>query len=83
MGVTRGSNPRRSRVTPGALRREDFATGSMGPKVDAVCRFVELTGDMAAIGRLQAAELILAGTAGTIIPPGGAYGGPDGLLDRR
>ncbi len=72
-----------SRVTPGALRREDFAAGSMGPKVDAVCRFVELTGDMAAIGRLEDAELIIAGKAGTIITPGGDYGGPDDLLARR
>jgi carbamate kinase len=68
-----------SRITPGALRRGSFPAGSMGPKVDAVCRFVELTGDMAAIGRLQDAEAILAGDAGTIITPGGNYGGPDDL----
>jgi len=70
-----------SRVTPGALRREPFPAGSMGPKVDAVCRFVELTGDMAAIGRLQDAEAIMAGDAGTIITPGGNYGGPDDLVN--
>jgi carbamate kinase len=69
-----------SRITPGALRRENFPAGSMGPKVDAVCRFVELTGDMAAIGRLQDAEAIMAGDAGTIITPGGNYGGPDDLV---
>ena len=69
-----------SRITPGALRRETFPVGSMGPKVDAVCRFVELTGDMAAIGRLQDAEAIMAGDAGTIITPGGNYGGPDDLV---
>lgn len=68
-----------SRTTPGALRRGTFPPGSMGPKVEAVCRFVELTGDMAAIGRLQDAEAILAGDAGTIITPGGNYGGPDDL----
>lgn len=72
-----------SRITPGALRREGFAAGSMGPKVDAVCRFVELTGDMAAIGRLEDAEAIVAGRAGTIITPGGDYGGPDDLFGRR
>jgi carbamate kinase len=71
-----------SRVTPGALRRESFLAGSMGPKVDAVCRFVELTGDMAAIGRLEDAESIIAGNAGTIITPGGNYGGPEDLTDR-
>jgi carbamate kinase len=69
-----------SRITPGALRRERFPAGSMGPKVDAVCRFVELTGDMAAIGRLQDAQAIMAGEAGTIITPGGNYGGPDDLV---
>ena len=69
-----------SRITPGALRRETFPAGSMGPKVDAVCRFVELTGDMAAIGRLQDAEAVMAGDAGTIITPGGNYGGPDDLV---
>jgi carbamate kinase len=70
-----------SRITPGALRREIFPAGSMGPKVDAVCRFVELTGDMAAIGRLQDATAIMAGDAGTIITPGGNYGGPDDLVN--
>jgi carbamate kinase len=70
-----------SRITPGALRREIFPAGSMGPKVDAVCRFVELTGDMAAIGRLQDAQAIMAGQAGTIITPGGNYGGPDDLVN--
>jgi len=70
-----------TRITPGALRRENFPAGSMGPKVDAVCRFVELTGDMAAIGRLQDAEAIMAGDAGTIITPGGNYGGPDDLVN--
>jgi len=68
-----------SRITPGALRRVTFPAGSMGPKVDAVCRFVELTGDMAAIGRLEDAEAIMAGEAGTIVTPGGNYGGPDDL----
>ena len=32
---------------------QDFPAGSMGPKVEAVSRFVELTGDMAAIGALE------------------------------
>jgi carbamate kinase len=70
------------RATPVSLQREDFAAGSMGPKVDAACRFVELTGDMAAIGRLEDAQEILAGTAGTIITPGGDYGGPGDLSPR-
>ena len=67
------------RATPASLRAEEFAAGSMGPKVDAACRFVELTGDMAAIGRIEDAVAILAGDAGTIITPRGEYGGPHDL----
>jgi carbamate kinase len=71
------------RATPGALRREPFPAGSMGPKVEAVCRFVELTGDMAAIGRLEDAVEIIEGRAGTIVTPGGDYGGPHDLRPRH
>jgi carbamate kinase len=71
------------RATPASLQREDFASGSMGPKVDAACRFVEVTGDMAAIGRLEDVQDILAGTAGTIITPRGHYGGPGDLSPRH
>jgi carbamate kinase len=71
------------RATPASLRREDFPAGSMGPKVDAVSRFVEVTGDMAAIGRLEDAVDIINGEAGTIITPGGNYGGPDDLRPRH
>ncbi|MER6945693.1 carbamate kinase [Nonomuraea sp. NPDC000554] len=56
-------------TTPHELRAIDFPAGSMGPKVEAVCRFVETTGDMAAIGRLDQAEQILEGAAGTIVTP--------------
>ena len=71
------------RATPAALRREAFPAGSMGPKVDAVCRFVEVTGDMAAIGRLDDAATIIEGTAGTVVTPAGDYGGPDDLRPGR
>jgi carbamate kinase len=47
-----------------------FPAGSMGPKVEAACRFVEATGGMAAIGRLDDAEALLDGKAGTIVVPG-------------
>ncbi|MGH8867633.1 MAG: carbamate kinase [Actinomycetes bacterium] len=60
-------------ATPADMRREDFPAGSMGPKVEAACRFVELTGDMAAIGALEDAVRILAGEAGTILTPSGRY----------
>ncbi|NUW31308.1 carbamate kinase [Nonomuraea sp. SMC257] len=56
-------------TTPHELRALDFPAGSMGPKVEGACRFVETTGDMAAIGRLDQAEQILEGSAGTIVTP--------------
>ena len=44
-----------------------------------VCRFVEVTGDLAAIGALSDATLVLSGKAGTVVTPGGDYGGPNDL----
>jgi len=54
-------------TTPSALRAEPFPAGSMGPKVEAACRFVEATGKPAMIGRLAEAASLLEGTAGTIV----------------
>ena len=51
------------------LRGMKFAAGSMGPKVEGACRFVESTGGMAAIGRLTDAVRLLNGEAGTIVLP--------------
>ena len=65
-----------NRASPASMRDGGFPAGSMGPKVEAACRFVELTGDTAAIGRLEDAQSIIAGEAGTVITPGGDYGGP-------
>ena len=62
-----------STTTPAFLRAHPFPAGSMGPKVEAVCRFAEMPGRFAAIGALGDAEAILAGTAGTIVTPDGAY----------
>ena len=56
-------------ATPAELRARSFPAGSMGPKVEAACRFVEATGRMAGIGRLDAAEALLSRTAGTIVSP--------------
>jgi carbamate kinase len=56
-----------SRATPAELRTMQFANGSMGPKVDAACRFVEATGHRAAIGALDDASRIVAGVAGTMV----------------
>ena len=52
-------------VAPAELRGMRFATGSMGPKVEAACRFVEQTGGVAAIGALEDAAAMLDGRAGT------------------
>jgi carbamate kinase len=55
------------RISVAALRDLSFPSGSMGPKVEAACDFVELTGMHAAIGRLGDAAGLLASTAGTTI----------------
>ncbi|WP_131741558.1 carbamate kinase [Actinomadura roseirufa] len=60
-------------TTPYELRAEDFPAGSMGPKVEAAAGFVERTGDMAAIGRLDQCVQILAGSAGTIVTPNATW----------
>jgi carbamate kinase len=54
-----------ARATPEGLRTRQYPAGSMGPKVDAACRFVERTGAAAAIGSLDEIEEILDGRAGT------------------
>ena len=51
------------------LRALDFAAGSMGPKIEAACRFVERTGGRAAIGALADLRQVVDGAAGTQITP--------------
>jgi carbamate kinase len=60
------------RSTPQSMREHEFPRGSMGPKVEAACRFVEHTGAMAGIGRLEDAHAILLGTVGTVLTPAGS-----------
>jgi carbamate kinase len=57
-------------ATPTELRARSFPAGSMGPKVEAACRFVERTGGIAAIGSLTEAESLLAGRSGTLVTTG-------------
>jgi carbamate kinase len=57
------------RATPAQLRSRSFPAGSMGPKIEAVCRFVEATGNLAAIGHLADAGALLSGQAGTTVVP--------------
>ena len=52
-------------TTPKELRSMHFEQGSMAPKVEAACRFVEATGGTAAIGSLDDADALVLGTAGT------------------
>ncbi|MEW2487035.1 carbamate kinase [Streptomyces sp. NPDC048411] len=61
------------RTTPARLRAEHLPAGSMGPKAEAACRFVELTGGLAAIGALGDAQAILDGIAGTVVTPSGHH----------
>jgi carbamate kinase len=56
-------------IDPDGLRSLRFASGSMGPKVEAACRFVEATGGTAAIGSLAEAEAVVRGESGTRIVP--------------
>ncbi len=56
-------------TTPAELAELHFDAGSMGPKVESACRFVETTGRRAAIGALADAAAIVRGDAGTIIAP--------------
>jgi carbamate kinase len=56
-------------ATPEELRALTFAPGSMGPKVEAACRFVERTGGEAVIGALADIRALVDGNAGTVVVP--------------
>ena len=56
-------------TTPASLRSHEFAPGSMGPKVEAACRFVERTGARAVIGSLHQIDDLLRGRTGTQVLP--------------
>jgi carbamate kinase len=55
------------RASPESLAARSFASGSMGPKVEAACRFVRANSGFAAIGSLADAGAMLRGEAGTIV----------------
>ena len=57
------------RSTPAELAAGEYAEGSMGPKVEAACMFVEQTGGTAAIGSIAEIEAVLHGEAGTTVSP--------------
>ena len=54
-----------SETTPEEIKKYDFDIGSMGPKVEAACSFVERSGQRAVIGSLKDIEKMVNGTAGT------------------
>jgi carbamate kinase len=55
------------KASPDAMSKHSFPAGSMGPKVDAACRFARATGHSAAIGALADVPAIVRGEKGTII----------------
>ena len=55
------------RASPQQMRAFQFPAGSMGPKVDAACQFVEKTGNTAGIGALKDVAAMVEGKAGTLI----------------
>jgi carbamate kinase len=55
------------RARPAALDALHFAAGSMGPKVEAACRFASEPGRVAVIGALDDGAALLTGDAGTTI----------------
>lgn len=63
-----GQSPLRQ-ITIAELRRRTFTEGSMAPKVQAVCGFVEATGGSAVVGALDQARAVMAGASGTLILP--------------
>ena len=59
------------KVSPKTLATLRFPAGSMGPKIDAACRFVQAGGQRAVIGSLDQIEAMLSGEAGTQITQDG------------
>jgi carbamate kinase len=57
------------RATVAQLLGDLLPAGSMGPKALAACRFVAASGKRAVIGRLEDAEAMFGGKAGTIVVP--------------
>ena len=55
------------KASPAAMNRYSFPAGSMGPKVEAACRFATTTGHTAAIGALADVAAMVRGQKGTLI----------------
>jgi carbamate kinase len=61
------SQRRIARAHPDALEAYAFASGSMGPKVEAAIEYARATSGTAAIGSLEDAARLVAGEAGTLV----------------
>ncbi|GAB3517460.1 carbamate kinase [Photobacterium alginatilyticum] len=57
-------------ATPAGLAEFNFPAGSMGPKIEAVCKFVETGLGNAAIGSLFDLDKIITNEAGTLVTQG-------------
>ncbi|NAW97541.1 carbamate kinase [Vibrio sp. V23_P3S9T160] len=57
-------------TTPSELANYQFDAGSMGPKIEASCEFIQQGGKVVGIGALEDGLRILEGTAGTNITRG-------------
>jgi carbamate kinase len=55
------------KASPSAIGQYSFPAGSMGPKVEAACRFAATTGNTAAIGALADVPAMVRGEKGTLI----------------
>jgi carbamate kinase len=58
------------KITAAELQKLQFPAGSMGPKIEAACRFVSVEGKMAVVGALEDASKMMNGQAGTCIRHG-------------
>ena len=72
-GTPAAAGPRPGDAPP-SCGPASFPAGSMGPKVEAACRFVEATGGRAAIGSLAQIQQIVDGEAGTQVVAGDGGG---------
>ena len=60
-------------ASPDTFTSGDFPDGSMGPKVEAACRFAEFPQKRAVIGALTDIAAMVAGTSGTQVFSGAPY----------
>jgi len=60
-----------SSISADGLRSLDLPAGSMGPKAEAACHFVDATGGTAIIGNFDALSQLMEQQAGTRVTPGG------------